>query len=288
LESGPKWEAISQPPYWIGSDSLDPMRDDLKITPQLYNLDCVAYESILLGLFTIWRGQPDNRQKPNELVVGYSRDGWHWHRPDRRAFCPVSEKFGDWNYANVQSAGGCCLVVGDKLYFYVSGRAGEKGTNAQGICSTALATLRRDGFASLDAEDKSGTVTTRPLQFRGKHLFVNVDCPQGELRVEVLAEDGSVIAPFSLDNCEPISADSTIQQVKWKGASDLSTCVGKPVKLRFSLRQGSLYSFWVSAESNGASHGYVAAGGPGYSGAIDREGVEALRGRASSTGAPQR
>ena len=54
--------------------------------------------------------------------------------------------------------------------------------------STGLATLRRDGFASLDAGDEEGTITTRPVMFTGKHLFVNVDAPRGELRVEILDE----------------------------------------------------------------------------------------------------
>jgi len=47
-----------------------------------------------------------DRAKPNEVCVGFSRDGFHWHRPDREAFIPVSENYGDWNWGNVQSAGG--------------------------------------------------------------------------------------------------------------------------------------------------------------------------------------
>jgi hypothetical protein len=35
---------------------------------------------------------------------------------------------------------------------------------------------------------------------------------------------------------------------------------------------GSLYAFWVSPESTGASHGYVAAGGPGFTGPTDTVG----------------
>ncbi|MFQ6098587.1 MAG: hypothetical protein ACE5O2_12745, partial [Armatimonadota bacterium] len=120
--AGAQWNA-GEPPLWIGADTLDPPRDDLNVQPQLYNLDCVAYESILLGLFSIWRGQPADRAKPNEVLLGFSRDGFHWHRPNRAAFIPVSERQGDWNWGNVQSAGGCCLVVGDELWFYVSGRA---------------------------------------------------------------------------------------------------------------------------------------------------------------------
>ena len=50
----------------------------------------------------------------------------------------------------------------------------------------------------------------------------------------------------------------------WKGGADLSPLKGKTVHFRFQLSHGQLYSFWVSPETSGASHGYVAAGGPGF------------------------
>src|SRR6266511_5179677 len=136
---------------WVAADELDRPRIDINYQPELYNLDCVAYESVVLGLFSMFFGDPDNRQKPNHILVGFSRDGFHWSRPSRNPFIGVSERPGDWNWSNVQSAGGCCLVMGDRLYLYVSGRAGVPGTLSAGVCSTGLATLRRDGFVSLDA-----------------------------------------------------------------------------------------------------------------------------------------
>ena len=227
----------------------------------------------MLGLFTIWRGQPKDRAKPNEVCIGYSRDGFHWTRPDRRPFCPVSEKEGDWNWGNVQSTGGCCQIVGDQLYFFVSGRQGVKGTKADGRCTMSLATLRRDGFSSMDAGAGGGSLTTRALRFSGGHLFVNVAAPQGELRAEVLDGAGKVIAPFTSANCTAISrADSTKTELAWGGGADLSALAGRAVKLRFSLTNGSFYAFWVSPDANGASHGYVGAGGPGFMGMTDTTG----------------
>ena len=269
--AGARWQA-GQPPLWAGADRLDPPRADLNVQPQLYNLDAVAYESLLLGLFTIWRGQPADRAKPNEVLVSFSRDGFHWCRPWRRAFIPVSEQYGDWNWGNVQSAGGCCLVVGDQLRFYVSGRAGVRGSQTSGVCSTGLATLRRDGFASMDAGEAEGTLTTRALRFGGKYLFVNADAHAGELRVEVLDEQGRVVGAFSRARCTPIRADETLHMVSWRGARDLSALAGKTAKFRFYLRQGRLYAFWVSPDRSGASHGYVAAGGPGFTGSTDTVG----------------
>lgn len=273
------------PPLWTGADRLDGMRDELKTPPQLYNLDCVGYESLMLGLFTIYRGNPHDegdrpdaltndaieklrkagRPKLNEVSVGFSRDGFHWSRPDRRPFLPVSETRGDWNWGNVQSAGGCCLVVGDRLFFYVSGRGGKayRGSHSEDSGgSTGLAFLRRDGFASMTAGTTPGTLTTRPVTFHGEHLFVNVNCPEGSLRVELLDESGSSIAPFTLANSVPISTDKTLVRVDWNDVGDLSQIKGKAVRFRFHLENGSLYSFRTSVAQSGASYGYVAAGGP--------------------------
>ena len=39
-----------------------------------------------------------------------------------------------------------------------------------------------------------------------------------------------------------------------------------------TLRNGALYSFWTTPDASGASHGYVAAGGPGFTGPTDTTG----------------
>lgn len=274
---------------WVGADALDPAREDLVlrrvperpwdlVPSQLYNLDCVAYESLLLGAFSIWRGHPlKDRPKINEVCIGFSRDGFHWTRPDRRAFCPVSEQKDSWNWGNLQSAGGCCLVVGDKLYFYVGAVSGRIGPPHADPSNVGLAILRRDGFTSMDAGQDEGHLTTRKVRFSGKRLFVNVDAPKGRLVAEVLDEQGKAISPFTRDNCLPVSADTTIHEVRWKGAEDLSSVAGKPVRFRFHLVEGMLYAFWVSPDASGASRGYVAAGGPGLTGTTDTVGRAAYR-----------
>lgn len=268
---GAQWEK-SKAPFWVGADTLDPEHPGLKTPCELYNLDAVAYESVLLGLFDIWRGQPKDRAKPNELCVGFSRDGFHWLRPTHEPFIPVSEHQGDWNWANVQSAGGCCLIVGDRLHFYVSGRSGVPGSPASGESATGLATLRRDGFVSMDANAQGGTLTTRPVQFQGKFLFINADAPHGEVRVEVLGETGQPLPGFTASDVVPMHEDGTAARIRWNGQDDLSALSGKPIRFRFHLRDARLYAFWVSPETSGASHGYVAAGGPGFTGPIDTVG----------------
>jgi hypothetical protein len=279
LFAGARWRE-DETVLWVRADAGDPPRADYRIRPQLYNLDAVAYESVMLGLFSIWRGETDEREKPNDLCIGFSRDGFHWDRPERRAFVPVSEHVGDWNWANIQSAGGCCLIVGDELYFYVSGRKGIPGTSVAGICSTGLATLRRDGFASMDTEAETpaprrlvpglepGTLVTRPVRFSGEHLHVNADLGVGELRVAVEDRAGHAIPGYEFDACVPVRGNGTKLAVRWKEGT-LARVAGQAVRFRFKLTAGRLYAFWVSASASGASSGYVAAGGPAYKGPRD-------------------
>ena len=276
------WKNVDDLPLWCTADRLDPTHADYGHRPaQLYTLDAAPYESLMLGFFSILQGDAQEdigRPKRNEVLIGYSRDGFHWHRPLRKPFAGVSDTKGDWNWGNVQSVGGGCLVVGDKLYFYYSGRAGlgrlpRTKSYWDADAGTGLAILRRDGFASMDAGPAGGTLTTRLVTFQGRHLFVNAAAGGGQLRVEVLAGNGRPIAPFTADNCIPVRQDSTSRAVRWKGAADLSAVAGRPVRFRFHLTSGKLYSFWVSPDASGASYGYVAAGGPGFTGPKDTVGT---------------
>ena len=278
FSASPTWGA-ADPVAWVKADTRDFARPEMTTKPELYNLDCIAYESVLLGLFSIWRGETSVREKSNEITVGFSRDGFHWDRLDRQTFLGVSEESGSWNWGNVQSAGGCCLIVGDRLHFYVSGRQGRPGTDAPGVCSTGLATLRRDGFASMDAASDSAPIvrrssgtrglTTRPIRFSGSQLFVNADMSGGgELRVEVLDRGGKVIAPFTQAACAPVTGNGTRLEVSWS-AGTLADLSGHDVRLRFSLTRGRLYAFWVSPDRTGRSRGYPAAGGPEFKGPVD-------------------
>ncbi|MSU50314.1 MAG: glycosyl hydrolase family 32 [Opitutus sp.] len=285
-----------EPVFWVGPDKLDRPHPEIGHATQIYKVDAVGYESLMLGLVQVHYGPPNEVvarlgvPKLTELTVAFSRDGFHWDRPERTSFIGATMRRGSWERAYVSSAGGVCLVVGDQLYFYYTAFEGDEtrtrttpdGTTGKNLherwtgmyakASTGLAILRRDGFASMEAPQQEGSLVTRPVRFQGKHLFVNVACPQGALRVEVLDENEKPIAPFALGNCETIAVDSTIHAVRWRGGDDLSALAGRNVRFRFTLRNGSLFSFWVSPERSGASHGFVAAGGPGFRGATDDTG----------------
>ena len=201
-------------------------------------------------------------------------------RDDRTPFVTVSETPGSWNWANVQSAGGGCLIVGDKLHFYVSGRQGEPGTNRPGVCSTGLATLRRDGFASMDwrNEDRrprlvppggrqGGYLTTRRITFGGGHLFVNADVARRAARRGAGCRRPADRAVHARELPAPARRCHAIHGVVERRIA--RQLAGRQVKLRFWLEQGRLYAFWISRWPTGESGGATAGGGPEFAGTFD-------------------
>lgn len=267
---------------WLKPDEQDKADPEFNIDPELYKFGAVAYESIMLGAVGMFYGPQNDvakelkRPKTIDIQLAYSRDGVNFPRPSREAFIACARKPGTWNRGYLHAANGVCCIVGDELWFYFGAWSGQsQRENAEYVMaggSVGLAKLRRDGFASMDADTKGGTLTTELVTFSGKFPFVNVAAKDGELRAEILDADGKLIAPFSKENCTPVKTDATKQRLVWKGADDLSTLAGKPVRFRFHLTNAQLYAFWVSANESGASGGYVAAGGPGFSGATDTTG----------------
>lgn len=272
--------------FFAGADDRDPPDPVLGYETQLYNVDAVGYESLMLGVFAIHKGPPNKVcekggfPKITDLMLGFSRDGIHWDRPDRTAFLACSQEPGTWNRGYLHSTGGVCLIAGGGLRFYFgafSGISPRLGGHMYAGGSTGLATLRRDGFASMGARQDAGTLTTKPVVFHGRFLFVNANAAAGDLRVEVLDADGKRIPGLARQDSSVLRTDDTCRRVTWKSAPDLAHLKGRAVRFRFHLKNAQLFSFWVSPEESGASHGFVAAGGPGFTGPTDTEGSMSSR-----------
>ena len=161
---------------------------------QLYSLNAVAYESLMVGMHYLHRG-PRNEvcdrggfPKLIDLELGFSRDGFHWHRPDRGGFIVGSRTEGSWDRAYLHGTAGVFVVLDDQLVFPYTGTSGVAPSGKRGMYTggaIGIATLRRDGFSSMDAGDKAGTLTTRLITFKGKHLYRAHATPAaqaGELR----------------------------------------------------------------------------------------------------------
>ena len=263
LLEGASWkpeEAVK----WLAADSQDTENPYSDCPISLYNTDIIAYESILLGMFEAWYG-PDNKEclktgrpKHTALIPMYSRDGYHFCRPDRNPL--ISEDADAWDKGYIQSVTGGVIIHRDELWIYYVGFAGDKniitdseftnGMYANG--ATGIAVLRRDGFVSMGA-DRGGYLLTRTLTVQdAAKMFVNFD---GVMTVTLFTQDGSEYTS------QKIRCDSTCQQVVFEDF-DISKLNGTTFQIRFCLEEGQLYAFWFSDTEDGRSGGYPAAGMP--------------------------
>ena len=100
-----------------------------------------------------------------------------------------------------------------------------------------------DGFASIHARLQEGELKTKPVTFSGRELSLNVaTSAAGMVRVEICDLDGSPIPGFSLDECDLIYGDSIDRRVTWKKNINVESLIGRPVILRFVMREADLYS----------------------------------------------
>lgn len=248
---------------WLSCDSLDQPNPYIGFLPQLYNVDCVGYESIMLGMFQIMYG-PENDScekygvpKITDLMPMYSRDGYHFSRPCRKSLIPSSIYEGAWDRGYVQSVGGVCVIHEEELWIYYIGFGGDPEYNSENYDwtlngmyrngATGLAKLRRDGFVSMNG---TGTLTTRKLIMDGKcGMIVNAD---GSVSVKILSPEGDVLACS-----EPFCGDSTGYRLNFPDF-DLKTLNQKPFRLEFDVC-GKLYSFGFT-DASGDCGGAHAAG----------------------------
>lgn len=297
--SGVNWdfkinESTDDVVLWLQPSRYDQPDPLLKLPPQLYTVAGTAYESVMVGTFSIWKG-PENSDlvrhgmpKINDLCFAFSRDGFHFDRPDLTPAI-ASERWASrrWDAGYVLGCPSVLAVCDEKLLFYYSGCAGnpkrlEKGGFTMDLCgcydqmATGVAMLRRDGFASFRTGLglTAGELVTRPVVFSGRHLFVNADLGAGTLRAEVLDADGSVVPGYAAADSTVVTGDTVKASVRWRQAADLGPLAGMPVRFRFVLTAekvnvGDFYSFWVSASPRGESKGYLGAGGPAYNGVRD-------------------
>ncbi len=104
--------------------------------------------------------------------------------------------------------------------------------------------LRLDGFASIHAPNSGGEVITKPIIFSGAYLRLNFSTSAiGSVQVEIQNPAGKALPQYGLQSCHIIFGDATNQEVKWKTKNNLQALAGKPVRLRFVLREADIYAF---------------------------------------------
>lgn len=215
---------------WTAStDQLPAPRDRKRASKQLHRLGTALTDTLFM----------------------VSRNGVQFHVWPEAFVRPGIQRRGNWFYGDAGIALGFAKTKSsfhegapNELSFYVkeNGRIEEPG-------QLRRYTLRLDGFASLNASLKGGIALSKPLVFEGERLEVNFSTSAGgSLRAEIQDADGKPVPGFALDDCHLQYGDQIDRVVSWKSGADVSQLAGKPVRVRFELKDADLYSFQFTAK----------------------------------------
>ncbi|NJD04393.1 MAG: hypothetical protein FIA99_17765 [Ruminiclostridium sp.] len=103
--------------------------------------------------------------------------------------------------------------------------------------------LRLDGFASVTAPWAGGEMVTKPFIFSGQELEINYrTSAAGSIRVEIQDSDGTPVQGYALDDCPEIIGDEIERTVIWKQGPGVHQLSGRPVRLRFTMKDADLFA----------------------------------------------
>ena len=90
---------------------------------------------------------------------------------------------------------------------------------------------------------RGGESLTKPFRFKGEKLAINVSTSAaGSVWIEIQDREGEPIPGFSKADCDEIIGDRIERIVTWKNSADVSSLSGKPIRLRFVMKDADLYS----------------------------------------------
>ena len=247
FKGGVRWIRRSTSPDFRTWSPLEPIDAGDAPFEHLYTNACVQYERAP-GTYLMFpsRFVPEREPIPgweygpgvSDIVLLSSRDGLHFDRSFMEGFVRPGPDPNNWHERAVYMERGILQTSPEEISLY-----GMENWRLPTVCIRRYA-LRTDGFASVHAGYTGGTFTTRPLIFSGKELELNyATSAVGFVKAEIQDASGSPIPGFSLEESAETYGDEIEETMGWKGAEILDSLAGKPIRLRFELKDADLYAF---------------------------------------------
>lgn len=261
---------------WEGPELVLPVAEDESKDPKAYleYMDLSAARmggprtGLWLGQLVIFHGdrtdpqfmmpnpggstEPTNiwRKGTTEVRLVTSRDaGKTWQRVgDREAWLRCSDKENGYDRLTFATSS---VTVGEEEWHYYSCWDGDHLTffadgrpfyrDRMRMNRTAMATIRKGGYVSLDSAGEA-TLVTKTFAFTGHELRVNAT-PGEDFRVELQTESGEPLPGYAMTDCSKLTEDGTDRLIRWGDKDRLTELADRRIRLCFSMTGGSLYSF---------------------------------------------
>jgi hypothetical protein len=222
---------------------------------ELYQFGCHKIGQIYVGYMSVFHlGQ----RQSLDIQLATSRNGLNFTRVCRgEPFIP-SGPLGYYDYMAMACSQPAPIIVDDTVYiYYAAANFPHSADVAHADPETlqvgaALATFKRDRFASLETSDTDAgpsRVVTKPFTVRHSRLFLNAATwMKGSVRVELLTRDWQSIPGFTEAHALPIQGDALDHPVRWNDNADLSKLLGKEVRLKFYMTRARIHAMTLSNE----------------------------------------
>ena len=172
-----------------------------------------------------------------DIILCSARGGNDLKRTFLEAFIRPGRDLRNWTSRANYAARGIVSTAEDELAFFVQHNCGYASSHLRRY------TMRADGFVSVRGPYAGGELVTKPLRFSGSRLSINyATSAGGGLQVEIQTPRGQAVEGLALADCPELIGDRIGQVVRWKKGVDLGSLRGKPVRLRFVLRDADLYA----------------------------------------------
>ena len=218
---------------------------------ELYQFGCHKFGATYVGYVSIFYLR---RPQPIDIHLATSRDGIHFTRVCRGTPFIPHGPLGYYDFMAMACSQPKPIVVNDTIYIYYAAlnfpHDVDESASANHSGGVALATLKRDRFASLETGTPDAglsRVLTKPLTVSHPRLFLNAATwAKGSIRVEVLTRDWQPIAGFTAAESREIQGDALDHPVRWSGNADLSKLIGQEVRLKFHMTRARLHAMTQS------------------------------------------
>ncbi len=163
----------------------------------------------------------------SDAVFMSSRDGTHWDRPFLEAWVRPGSDLQNWTERSNMTACGIYDPGDGEWSLYISEHYRHPDHRIRRL------TVRKQGFASMHANAKGGSFTTKLIKVSGSKLLLNsATSATGSLVIEALDENGVVAAKSAEIYGDEFEAN----------VLDTSKLIGKAVTLRVTMKDADLYA----------------------------------------------
>lgn len=181
----------------------------------------------------------------SDAVLMSSRDGIAWNRTFMEAFIRPGLDKANWGgaHGNNTPAWGIVQTSDREISLYVSENYGNYPDGVNRVPRLRRSVIRVDGFVSVNAPYDGGQMLTKPVVFKGTKLVVNYSTSAvGGIKVEIQDQSGAAVPGFALTDATEIYGDEIERVVSWRHGPNMGRLAGKPIRLRFLMKDADLYS----------------------------------------------